>query len=108
MIKRGQIYVRAQTPSGKWVSADILNLTQESFDALIARFADTNLAGSLRLQTVGEGVDGAEEKPDTFYKPPFDPTRTHHGACDPGWGPRNYRCHPDCKYDLPKTEGTEP
>lgn len=24
------------------------------------------------------------------------PTYTHHPACDPGWGPANYRCHPDC------------
>lgn len=20
----------------------------------------------------------------------------HHPQCDPGWGPRNYRCHPNC------------
>ena len=29
-MKKGQVFVRAQTPSGKWVSADFLDLTLES------------------------------------------------------------------------------
>jgi hypothetical protein len=30
-MKRGQVYVRAQSPSGRWHTADVLDLTEESF-----------------------------------------------------------------------------
>ena len=35
MIKRGQVFVRAKSPSGRWHSADVLDLTQESFNAFV-------------------------------------------------------------------------
>lgn len=31
MVKRNQVFVRAQTPSGRWVSADVLDLDDESY-----------------------------------------------------------------------------
>lgn len=35
MIKRGQIFVRAKDSLGKWGSADVLDLTEESFRAFV-------------------------------------------------------------------------
>ena len=40
------------------------------------------------------------------------PLRTHHPACDPGFGPANYRCHPDCPmkvqpFDVDRDPGDE-
>ena len=35
MIKRNQVFVRAKSPSGRWHSADVLDLTQESFQAFV-------------------------------------------------------------------------
>jgi hypothetical protein len=34
-------------------------------------------------------------------------TARHHPACDPGYGPRNYRCHPDCQFAERETEKGE-
>ena len=34
-MKRGQVFVRAQTPSGKWVSADVLDLDEQSFKLFV-------------------------------------------------------------------------
>lgn len=34
-MKRQQVFVRAQLPSGRFVSADVLDLDQESFNALV-------------------------------------------------------------------------
>ena len=34
-MKRGQVFVRAQSPSGRWYSADVLDLEQPSFNAFV-------------------------------------------------------------------------
>lgn len=34
-MKRGQVFVRAKSPSGKWGTHDALDLEQESFNAFI-------------------------------------------------------------------------
>ena len=34
-MKRDQVFVRAQDPTGKWGSADVLDLTDESFRAFL-------------------------------------------------------------------------
>lgn len=36
MIKRGQVFVRAQDETGRWGSADVLDLDEESFRAFVA------------------------------------------------------------------------
>lgn len=70
-MKRGQVFVRAETPSGRWVAADALNLTQESFNAFVLdilyragavigiAFKDEFVEGpELRYKTVGDGEHG--------------------------------------------------
>lgn len=39
--------------------------------------------------------------------PKYDASHTHHPACDPGWGPANYRCHPACPVAHPVPEARE-
>ena len=51
MIKRGQVFVRAKSPGGRWHSADVLDLTQESFNAFVV--------GTLFKQGLVTGVRGS-------------------------------------------------
>lgn len=34
-MKRGQVFVRAQDPNGKWGNADVLDLDDDSFKAFV-------------------------------------------------------------------------
>ena len=53
MIKRNQVFVRAKSPSGKWHTADVLDLTQESFNAfLIGTLFQRGLVTGLRDEYV--------------------------------------------------------
>ena len=56
MIERGQAFVRAQDQNGKWGSADILDLDEESF----RRFVLTILSnlGTISIVTLGEEFGG--------------------------------------------------
>ena len=35
MIKRNQVFARAKSPSGRWHTADVLDLTPESFQVFV-------------------------------------------------------------------------
>jgi hypothetical protein len=49
MIRRETVFVRAQLPNGRWVSADVLDLTQESFNAFVlGRLHHARLVAGLR------------------------------------------------------------
>jgi hypothetical protein len=55
-MHKGQVFVRAKLPNGKWVSADALDLEQGSFNAFIlGRLAHAGLVYSL-TEPEGEEV----------------------------------------------------
>jgi hypothetical protein len=59
-MKRGQVFVRAQDPDGRWHTADVLDLDQPSFNAwvtdvlfragLIVGLRDESLPTSVRVE----------------------------------------------------------
>lgn len=59
MLKRGQVFVRAKSPSGRWHSADVLDLTQESFNAWVTSvlFRRGLVAGMVDEMVMGPEVD---------------------------------------------------
>lgn len=57
MIKRGQVFVRAKSPSGIWGNHDILDLTDETFKAYIV---DTLLRGGHLLGIKPDLIPGKE------------------------------------------------
>jgi hypothetical protein len=82
---RLQEILRAETASGRTLP-DLLSVAA---DALRRQCGDSLLVDDLRLtaQRLADVLaipEGSTKKP------------THHTACDPWGGPRNYRCHPDC------------
>lgn len=64
MIKRGQIFVRARDETGKWGSADVLDLNEESFRTFILRvlFDSGMITGIKDTACEGQHV-GMEVKP---------------------------------------------
>ena len=53
-MKYNQAFVRAQLPNGKWVNADILDLTQESFNAFIlGKLCDAGVVVRIKDEAMG-------------------------------------------------------
>lgn len=52
-ISRGQVFIRAMDPDGRWHSADVLDLEEESFRRWVfGFFVDAQLVVSLRPEAV--------------------------------------------------------
>jgi hypothetical protein len=52
----------------------------------------------VRVVVIGEDDEThyGDREPGPVHPREEEKLRKHHPACDPGWGPANYRCHPDC------------
>lgn len=64
-MKRQQVFVRAQTPSGKWVNADVLDLDEFSFRAFVI---DMLFRGGFVYGLKSERCEGPEITYTTKYE----------------------------------------
>lgn len=68
-MKRNQVFVRAQLSDGRWVSADVLDLTQDSFNAfVIGSLVWGHLVASIKEEEVEEDVITYQVRPDREWQ----------------------------------------
>jgi len=56
-MKRGQVFVRAKDPFGKWKTVDVLDLTEESFRVFTINML---MRAGLVTYIKGEHIEGEE------------------------------------------------
>ena len=59
--------------------------------AYAVRYASTGTVSTVMVKDWVRRLESLLSREDAPQTP-----EAHHAACDPGWGPVNYRCHPDC------------
>jgi hypothetical protein len=65
IMRRGQVFVRAQTPTGRWVNADVLDLDELSYRAFIVEQL-------MRIGAVYSLKDNQAKGEEVCYKTQFE------------------------------------
>jgi hypothetical protein len=72
----------------------LLKLDVPGSERTLVRTVDSGM--NLRVTAEHDDVHYRDREPGPVHPREEEKLRKHHPACDPGWGPANYRCHPDC------------